>query len=790
MKKYIFFSLALLVWASAHAQIKLICSVQDQRTNAPISGAMVTLKGQEQPLETNFEGRVTFVVKSAGDYILQLEAFGYEAKQEQITIAPTEKSFVVKCAMLPSTTVLQPVEVTALRADAQTPVAYTTMSKADIAKRNSGRDVPFLLEQTPSVVATSDAGGGIGYTNIRVRGSDITRINVTVNGIPINDAESNGVFWVNMPDLASSTNSIQLQRGVGTSTNGSSAFGASLNMETDGPTKEPFASLHAGFGSFNTQRYTMQWATGLLNEHWWMSGRLSQIKSDGYVDRARSDLGSYYLSGGFMTEKTSVRAVVFGGKEVTYQAWYGVDSATLATDRTFNYAGAIYDDTWQAVDFYENQVDNYAQDHYQLHLNHAFSNNLKLNVSLHYTYGRGYYEEYIQGAFMPSYNLTPFIAGTDTINYTDLVRQKWLDNDFFGGIFNLQYSNERFTSILGGGIHHYEGRHFGEVIWAQYAPESLPGSEFYNSFSVKTDANVYWKNLYKFTSKFSGFVDLQVRGVAYRASGLDDDVGVFQFMQNNVFFNPKVGATYRVSESIKMFASYAVANREPNRTDLIYADPADLPKPEQLQDIEVGISGQTSAFAWDVTMFYMDYKNQLVLTGALDAVGYPIRKNVGRSHRLGVELAATWQPVHWFLCQPNFTLMQSKNADYVEEGSSGQIRTLGNTTIAYSPAVIAANTLQFNLFKGFSMALFSKYVGKQYLNNSQEERLSLPAYLLHDVRLSYHVAPKFIEHLELYVNALNLLNAQYSNNGYVYAGSPYYYPQAGINFLGGIQLTL
>ena len=778
-----------MVWAGANAQIKLNCTVVDGSTSEPVTGAIITLLEQDYPLESDEKGKAVFELGKTGIYTLQVDAPAYERLIREITIIEGSSEVDVTLRLKSSSTVLQAVEVTALRADEQTPVAYTNLDATAIAQRNSGRDIPFLMEQTPSVVATSDAGAGIGYTNIRVRGSDITRINVTVNGIPINDAESNGVFWVNMPDLASSTNSIQLQRGVGTSTNGAGAFGASLNMQTDGAKKEPYAMVNAGIGSFNTQRYTVQLGTGLINKHWWMSGRLSQITSDGYIDRATSNLKSYYLSGGYINDRTSLRAVVFGGKEITYQAWYGVDSATRASNRTFNYAGAIYNDAWEVVDFYDNQVDNYAQDHYQLHLNRILNDQFRLNVSLHYTYGRGYYEEYIQGAYMPDYNLNPIIGGADTISFTDLVWQKWLDNEFFGGIFNLQYSSEHFTSILGGGIHQYEGRHFGEVIWAQYASQSLPGNEFYRSYSVKTDANVYWKNLYQINSNLSAFLDLQVRSVAYRASGLDDDVGSFAFDQNNLFFNPKVGVNYIIFNGNRLYASYAVANREPNRTDMIYADPDDLPKPENLQDFELGFSGNTEKLNWDFNAFYMFYRNQLVLTGALDAVGYPIRKNIGRSYRLGIEIAVAWQPLSWLTWRPNITYMQSQNLDYIQELSDGTVRALGNTAIAYSPNLIAASALEFNLFKGLMFGVYSKYVGQQYLSNSESERLSLEGYFLNDLRLAYRVQPGWIQEIEVYMNALNIFNVEYSSNGYVYADMPYFYPQAGVNFLGGIQVS-
>lgn len=789
MKKSLFFSLVLLIWAGASAQIRLDGVVADAKTNQPVPDAVVVVSETNATAETQTDGRFSFDIKKPGKYTLVVVAAGYVRYTEVAELAVGHDRYSVKISLMPSQNLLRSVEVSALRASAESPLAFTDVSKESIEKRNSGRDVPFLLEQTLGVVATSDAGAGIGYTNIRVRGSDITRINVTVNGIPINDAESNGVFWVNMPDLASSTSSIQLQRGVGTSTNGGSAFGATLNMETDGANAKPSGMVQAGFGSFNTQRYSTQFATGLLNKHWWMGGRLSQITSNGYVDRASSNLQSYYLHGGYIDAKTSLRAIIFGGKERTYQAWYGVDSATMAANRTFNYAGAIYNDAWEVVDFYDNQIDNYGQDHYQLHLNHLFTEKLRLNVSLHYTNGSGYYEEYIQDAAMADYNLLPIILGGDTISTTDLVRQKWLYNDFYGGIFNLEYHSKKLTSAFGGGVHLYRGDHFGEVIWARTFSNGLPGLRYYQSESTKNDMNVYWKNLYAITQTTTIFLDLQVRSVAYNAGGKDDDVGEFSFEQNFTFFNPKVGVSHTFLKTNRLYASLGIANREPNRTDLIYADPANLPKPERLYDFEMGLQGKENKLSWDANMFVMYYQNQLVLTGALDAVGYPIRENIGQSFRIGLELSATWQPLPWLRWSPNVTYMQSQNFDFLDELPDGTVLALGNTAIAYSPNTIAASTLEFFPVKQLVIGLFSKYVGSQYLNNSQSERLKLEGYFLNDIRIGYKLSPNWIDGIEVYANALNIFSTEYASNGYVYGGLPYYYPQAGINFLGGIKVS-
>jgi iron complex outermembrane receptor protein len=792
MKRILFFSLALLVWAGARAQISLNCQLIDANSGQPVTEAVAYQLDLDLIGEPDHQGKFTFMVNKPGTYTIEVVADNYERQAIDVVVESGQQKRDIQIVLVPLPTMLQAVEVSALRADEQTPIAKTDINREELQERNSGRDVPFLLEQTPSVVATSDAGAGVGYTNIRVRGSDITRINVTVNGIPINDAESFGVFWVNMPDLSSSTNSIQLQRGVGTSTNGASAFGATLNMETDGFGAKPQGAIQVGGGSFNTQRYTAQFGTGLINKHWWLSGRLSSITSDGYIDRATSDLKSYYISGGYANERTNVRAVVFGGRERTYQAWYGVDSATLATDRTFNFAGAIYDENWNVLDFYDNQVDNYAQDHYQLHVNHKLADKLKLNVSLHYTYGRGYFEEYAQFQALSNYGYQPFISGTDTISTTDLTRRKWLDNDFYGGIFNFAYTSDRYTSVFGGGIHQYDGRHFGQVIWAQNVIDGAPEKEYYRSNSYKTDVNVYWKNLYAINNSFTAFLDLQVRSVNYRASGTDQDfadqVFNFEFEQNNVFFNPKAGITYTFLNGNRAFASYAVGHREPNRIDLINADPEDLPKPERLQDFEFGFAGSKGQFAWEANAFYMFYNNQLVLTGELDPVGFPIRKNIGESYRIGIEFAATWRPLNWLKWSPTITYMQSQNLDFVQENADGTVNALGNTAIAFSPNTIAASNLSFMPVDGLTLTLFTKYVGEQFLDNSETSRLTLDDYLLNDIRISYDWDPSWIQNIRLYVHVLNAFNEEYSSNGYVFFGDPYFYPQAGTNLLAGLQV--
>lgn len=666
---------------------------------------------------------------------------------------------------------LDNVLVSAVRVTTKTPVTFSNMDKKEIKFRNLGQDIPVLMNYLPSVVTTSDAGGGIGYTGIRVRGSDATRVNVTINGIPYNDAESQGTFWVNMPDFASSVESLQLQRGVGTSTNGSSAFGASLNMLTDSYASKPTGEVSGSFGSFNSQKETVKFSTGLLNDHFELAGRLSRIKSDGYVDRASSDLKSYFLQGTYVGKTTLIKALVFGGTEKTYQSWNGIDAATLNSDRTFNSAG-MYTDEAGNVRFYDNETDNYKQNHYQLHWSESFSDKWSTNLALHYTKGQGYYENYKEDAPMADYNLNPVGA----ITTTDLVRQKWLDNDFYGTTFSAKYKDEKLDVILGGGWNKYEGDHYGKVIWARYASQSELGDHYYDDFSTKTDGNIFAKANYQFTEKLSFYGDLQYRRVEYKAdspeTGLVDDT--FNF------FNPKAGLNYEINQKNTLYFSYARANREPNRTDYEGGNV----KPEKLNDFELGWRFNSEKFQLNSNFYYMGYKDQLILTGRLDDVGSPIRANTEKSYRLGFEFDATISLSDKFILRPNFTLSSNKNVDLAVEG-----QYYGTTKIAYSPEVIAGNIIVYSPIENLHISLLQKYVGEQYMNNIELPEAKLADYFVNDLNVSYEIKPKAIfKSITITGLVNNILDKKYVSNGAMWDIYPYYYPQAGINFLAGLTL--
>ncbi|GGD52248.1 TonB-dependent receptor [Muriicola marianensis] len=689
--------------------------------------------------------------------------------------------------------VLDEVLVSSVRVTRESPVTFSNLTKEELAPRNLGQDIPILLNFLPSVVTTSDAGAGVGYTGIRVRGSDATRVNVTINGIPYNDSESHGTFWVNLPDFASSTEDLQLQRGVGTSTNGAGAFGASLNLLTDAVSEEGYAQLSSSYGSFNTMRNNVKFSTGLLGDAFEFSGRLSRIISDGYIDRASSALDSYFLQGAFRDENTLVKALLFGGHEITYQAYFGIDAETLATDRRFNPAGQYTDENGQTR-FYENEVDDYKQDHFQLHWNQALGRGWNSNIALHYTRGRGYFEQFREDDDFATYGFEPVTVNGELVTETDLVRRRWLDNDFYGTVFSLNRDFEKVKFILGGGYNWYQGDHFGEVIWARIAPGADLRDRYYDDSSRKTDLNLYAKANYQWTDRWSFYGDLQVRSVNYQADGNETGIVDDTFS----FFNPKAGVIYDLNRNNNFYFSWAVANREPNRNDYENGNP----RPERLNDLELGWRYISPDVQVNTNLFYMRYKDQLVLTGELNDVGAPLRANVGDSYRFGLEIDAAIKLGDSFIWQPNLALSTNKNIDYVFQ-RDGVLEELGNTNISYSPGIIAGNRIAYEPNSDFTLALLTKYVGKQYMGNIDSEASILEAYSQTDLNVSYEIRPaNFLKRVVLSALVNNVFDAKYVSNGYFFtfddtfsnpgttttvegAG---YYPQAGINFLAGIQL--
>ena len=785
LKRIKFFSIllmSLVMNVPAWAQWNLKGRVVDEN-GKPLALANVLLKETNNLQVTGDSGYFHFDdLERHTSYHLKVSFVGYQPRELEANL----NSGFLKVSLKPLAVTADELVVSAVRAGKETPVAHSDLTKMQIQKANAGKDLPYLLNQMPSVISYSDAGAGVGYTGLRIRGSDITRINVTVDGVPLNDPESQAVFWVDVPDISSSLSSLQLQRGVGTSTNGAGAFGASLNLQTDGVQETPGAHIEASGGSFNTQRYSVEATTGLMKNHFWFDTRLSDIRSDGYVDRASSNLQSFYFSGGYVGKRTSVKALVFGGKEKTYQSWYGVDSATYADNPTFNYAGAFYDANGNISGFYPNETDNYWQDNYQVHINHQAGEHWKLNLALHYTYGKGYYEEYRQAQPLDYYGLPAVVLGNDTVNSSDLVCQLWLQNNFYGAIANAQYDNGPWKIIFGGAANEYIGDHYGNLVWSQFASTANPDFQFYFNRSHKRDWNGFAKFYRALGEKFTAFLDLQLRGVNYDGNGMDEGGLPVNFSISPLFFNPKAGLTWNITSSQSAYLSYSVGHREPNRDDILAADPNNLPQPEKLQDWEAGYHFQHKKLHLSGNLFYMFYTNQLVLSGAINNVGAFVRTNVGKSYRAGIELSGEVPIQKNLIWQPNVSLSQNQNLDYkVQNGND--VNSLGNTEISFSPPVVAGSVLNWSFLKHFSLGWQAKYVAKQYLTNTENDRTTLDAYFLNNFTADYRISSgKTLKSLRLFFNVYNAFNEKYAPNGFAYDGAPYYYPQAGINFLGGI----
>ncbi len=681
---------------------------------------------------------------------------------------------------------LNEVTVSSVRAKGKNPITFTNYSKEEIAPRNLGQDIPILLNFLPSVVSTTDAGNGIGYTYMRVRGSDGSRINVTLNGIPFNDSESQGTFFVNLPDFASSLESVQFQRGVGTSTNGAGAFGASLNMQTKSFQEKSYAEIANSVGSFGTRKHTLAFGTGLHN-NFEMNARLSNISSDGFIDRASSNMLGYFFNANYVTNKSQIKFFAFGGKEKTYQAWYGLeDPEKLKNDRTYNVSG-MYTDEFDNTQFYDDETDNYVQNHFQLHWSENWSRKWISNVALHYTIGKGYFEQYREDEDLSDYNLPSFQGNT----ISDLVRKRWLDNDFFGATFSLNYRTLETDILIGGAANRYLGDHFGEVVWTQfYTPTA---NRYYDNIGNKEDVNFYAKASQQ-VGKLNVFADLQYRMVFYQATSFRfDDVN-----DTFLFFNPKMGLNYQLNDKNSFYGFFGVANKEPRRDD--YENGST--KPERLFDYELGWKYNSKKASLSANVFYMNYNDQLVLTGALNDVGSPVFTNSGSSYRLGLEVESLITLTNKLTLNPNVTLSQNKNRDFNFK-RNGLLQNLGNTDIAFSPNIILGNRFTYQPIKTLQVSLFSKYVGQQFMGNIDSKKSVLDSFFVNDLNLTYQWnINKGLKSVVFSVVVNNIFEVEYESNGYFYtfdddytnppaistiegAG---YYPQAGTNFLLGLTL--
>lgn len=704
---------------------------------------------------------------------------------------------------------LDEVLVKSVRVEADSPITHSNLSKEELASRNLGQDIPVLLNYLPGVVTTTDAGTGIGYTYIRVRGSDASRVNVTLNGIPFNDSESQGTFWVNLPDFASSVENLQLQRGVGTSTNGSGAFGASLNLLTDAVSEKANAEISNTVGSFGTRKHNLKFSTGLINEKIEIAGRLSAIASDGYVDRASSDLKSYFVQGSYVNDNTLIKAITFGGHEITYQSWNGIDKTTLENDRRFNPIGFQYDAEGNLQGFYESEVDNYKQDHYQLHWNQRYNNNWSTNLGLNYTYGRGFFEQYVDEwhygnvlfsdqATLAFLGVNPVTVNGEEITQTDYLRKRWLQNDFYVANASVNYKDNSFDIDFGGFYSYYDGDHFGEIIWTENPIGFQSGDKYYYGNGKKTEYTIFGKTTYRVNDKWSAFLDLQGRFVNYETTGLTSKRVPLQVDKSYSFFNPKMGATFHVNDANHVYASYARANREPRRDDFENG----IDTAERLNDIELGWRLAKNKVIVNTNLYYMWYKDQLVLTGALDDVGAPIRATSGESYRLGIEIDADITLSDQFIIKPNISLSTNKNKDFVTS-RDGSLIDLGNTNISYSPNIVAGNMFVYRPIKNLQLGLLSKFVGEQYMGNIDSETSKLDSFFINDLNVVYEIKniPVF-KSIVLTGLVNNIFDEEYVSNGYFFtfdddfsnpgtittvegAG---FYPQAGINFLLGATL--
>ena len=679
---------------------------------------------------------------------------------------------------------LQDVQVVATRATHKTPVAFTDMNKEQLKAVNFGQDVPYLLSLTPSVTMTSDAGNGIGYTSLRVRGTDPSRINITANGIPMNDAESAQLYWVNMGDFASSVQSMQIQRGVGTSTNGAGAFGATLNMQTENVGIEPFIGLDLSGGSYYSHKQTLRFGTGLLGGHWGIQGRLSNIGSKGYLDRASTKLNSYFLQAGYFGDNTMVKFITFNGVEETYHAWnYTSKYEQSLYGRTYNSCGVMgFDENGRPTGYYDNQTDNYHQQNYQLIWNQRLTQELNLNAALHYTRGDGYYEQYKRNRKLGKYGLIDFYGYEDPETRGNVIEQKKMANDFYGAVASLVYNNRHgLEAALGGGWNKYDGDHFGEVV-------GVPNHEYYRNNAKKTDFNIYGKVNYEFTKGLSGFLDLQYRHIGYKMQDPTDEYG-FNLDGKYVvddkfnFFNPKFGLNYDITRNHKVYASFAIAHKEPTRNDYEDNIGTDL-KAERLNDLEVGYKFQSERFSAGANIYWMSYKDQFVLTGELNEIGEAIATNVGKSYRLGLELEAAWKPLDWLRWDANATLSRNRAKDWTVKDNDLDVVNLGDTPLSFSPDFIMNHILTFD-YRGFKASIQSQYISDQYLTNTgfkemeckdswsadantTYETLLLKAHFNTNVDLSYTFALKQwgVKEVTAGVTLYNIFSAKYDNNGW------------------------
>lgn len=781
------------------SQVSVTGKITDKNGNS-LPGAAIAIKGTYLGTVANSYGEYQFNNLKEDDYKLVVSFLGFEDQEKTVKLT---ESKVVNFELSASAILADEVIVAATRAGNKAPVAVTNLSGDDVRKQNTGQDIPYQLSLTPSLVESSESGNGVGYSALRIRGTDATRINVTINGVPLNDSESQGVFWVNMPDFASSVDNIQIQRGVGTSTNGSAAFGATINFQTETVNTEPYAEVQSVGGSFNTFRNTFKAGTGLINGKFSFDARYSKLKSDGYVDRAFSDHESFFASGTYYTERSMLKFNIISGDQKTGISWWG--NPDLSTyKRSYNPAGQ-YEDENGNIHFYDNQTDNYKQTHYQLFYSQELTSNLNLNAALHYTKGKGYYEQYKEDEEYEEYGVANLVIGGETISETDLIRQKWLKNDFYGFTYSMNYRKNSVDASFGGAWNRYEGDHFGDVIWTQNGGIDNDYQWYFNN-GKKTDYNVFAKLNVELSEKLNAYGDVQYRHISYEMDGTDDDLKPLIQEHKFDFINPKMGLFYTINDRNSAYASFGVAHREPTRSNYKDAkeDISTLPTDESLFDYELGYNFKSTKATFGVNLYYMYYRDQLVPTGERNNVGSAIMTNVDKSYRAGIEFIWGVQILPKLKWDANLTLSRNRIDNFVENVvhydenwvDTDVTTELGETHISYSPEVIGSSILNWMPAKGLDVNFISKYVGDQYYDNTSNSGRKIDSYFVHNLRFNYRINPKWMKEIAFNMQVNNLFDLEYENNA---AGGHWfeqgdekkwesYYPQAGINFLAGVTL--
>ncbi|MDA3780017.1 MAG: TonB-dependent receptor [Bacteroidales bacterium] len=825
MKRFFSLFIILFLAVSVRAQFTINGFVKNT-DKEPLIGANVFIKKISKGESTNINGKYSFSDIPKGEYVISVTYMGYKNKNKKIIISnDLNIDFLLELESIFADEVI----VQAIRASEKTPMAFSSMNKKSLEGIEKTQDIPYLLNMLPSVVQTSEAGTGVGYTNLRIRGTDPTRINVTVNSIPLNDAESQGVYWVNMPDFVSSVDNIQVQRGVGTSTNGAGAFGGSINFKTESINEDAYAEINSVGGSFNTYKHNVKIGTGLIDDNFSFDARFSKVNTDGYIDHAFSDHRSFFLSGTYYSEKSLIKTNIIRGEQRTGITWWGVPDNKIENDRTYNPAGQ-YVDMYGNKKYYEDQTDNYIQTHYQMLFSHEVSNSLNMNIALHYTKGDGYYEQYKEDEDFADYNLAPIMLSDtllnigdrtivfpdSTISSSDIIRQKIMDNDFYGFTYSMNYVKEKIDMSIGGAWNKYDGDHFGKVLWSEFTSNNEKDYKWYNNNGLKTDYNIYTKINYKPVNGLNVYGDIQYRGINYIMTGIDDNLENLEQEHNYNFINPKAGIYYDFNKTVSSYLSFSIANREPTRSDLKNAvrDNSAIPKSETLYDFELGTNLKYANAIFKANLYYMLYDNQLVSTGEKSNVGYDIKTNVDESYRAGIELIGGIkfsEKINW-----NFNLTFSQNkiknfveyADYYDANWNdlGHLsKKLGETDISYSPNLIGASNIQISPIKNCKVNFISKYVGKQYFDNTSSDQRMLDAYFVNNLNINYSIDTKIAKKVSFNLAVNNIFDLKYISNAYGgnwYENAPvsgnylnaeektwaYYFPQARINFLAGISI--